>query len=124
VSVAEDQLIDEVRGLAPLVAGHGMHVQVRGDQLRALLSRIDQLTPVPATNGSGNGADASVPPPPAWQIPLSGVVRVVAEIVEDPGYRDLCGTNLVDALHAWAARNETTLGAAALSAVGRALSGE
>lgn len=114
----EDQLIAEVRGLAPLVAGHGMHVQVRGDQLRALLARIDRPPPV-----NGNGHPEPAVPEPVWQVPLSNIVRIVAEVIEDPAYSDLCGTNLVDALHAWAARNDTRLDPAALTAVDRALSG-
>lgn len=117
--LSDDQLIDEVRGYATLVSGHGMHVTVRGDQIRAVLGRIDTLTET-ATNGNGHQAT----PEPAWQEPLSAIIRIVAEIVEDPAYTDLCGTNLVDALHAWAARNQTTVDATALAAVDRALSGE
>jgi hypothetical protein len=111
----DDQLVDQLRGYLTLVTGHGMHVTVRGDQLRAILRRVD--TPAP-TNGTSLTA---VDP---WQEPLSGVLRIVAEIIEDHSYGDLCGTNLVDALHAWAARNSTRLDPAALTAVSRALSGE
>jgi hypothetical protein len=109
----DDQLVDQLRGYLTLVTGHGMHVTVRGDQLRAILRRVD----TPASNGA---TPAVVDP---WQEPLSGVLRIVAEIIEDHAYRDLCGVNLVDALHAWAARNSTRLDPDALTAVNRALSG-
>lgn len=122
-AVDDDQLIGEVRRLLPLVTGHGMHVSVRGDQLRAILARIDSPTPA-APNGSSHPEPEPEPVEPAWQEPLSAIVRVVAEIIEDPAYTDLCGTNLVDALHAWAARNGTTIKPAALTSVDRALSGE
>lgn len=110
----DDQLVDQLRGYLGLVTGHGMHVTVRGDQLRAILRRVD-TAPEPA---------APIATDPAWQTPLAGVLRIVAEIIEDHSYSDLCGTNLVDAIHAWASRNDTTIDPVALSAVDRALSGE
>lgn len=112
VAFTDDQLVAQLRGYLDLVTGHGMHVTIRGDQLRAALRQIDHPPAVLAT------------PIPAWQEPLSGVLRIVAEVVEDPAYSDLRGTNLVDTLHAWAARNGTTIAPAALAAVDRSLSGE
>jgi hypothetical protein len=119
ITVPDDHLINELRGLLPLVTGHGMHISVRGDQLRAALGRIDSLQHAPL-----EPVTVVAPSPPVWQEALPSVLRILAEVIEDHAYTDLCGTNLVDAIQAWAARNHTTLTVEQLTAVDRALSGE
>jgi hypothetical protein len=117
--VSDDQLIDEFRGYATHVAGRGMHIPVSGDHIRAAIARIDTLTETVRATGHTEPAATE----PAWQEPLASVVRILAQIIEDPAYNHLCGTNLVDALHAWTAHNHARLDDRTLTAVHRALSG-
>lgn len=120
----EDQLIEEIRGYALLTVGQGMHVSVSGDHLRAVVARVDSLQQQVAHPPQPRGRRSPTPPEPAWQADLSPVLRIVAEILEGDSYADLCGVNLIDALHAWSARNATKLTPATAAAVERALAGD
>lgn len=116
----EDRLIEETRRSAAQASGRGMHVTVSGEHLRATLGRLDHLS----------RTVAAIPPPedppeptPAWQEPLAGVLPILDDILQGDAYVDLVGCNLIDALMGWAARNDTTIDPAALTAVSRALAG-
>lgn len=116
-----DQMITEVRDYAARTVGRGMHIQVPGTHLAAVLAHIDNLQArIDTTPATGNGHH---PPEPPWQAPLATVIRVVADIIEDDAYSDLCGTNLLDALYAYAARTGITIDDPTITAVERALSG-
>lgn len=118
----EETLIREVRGYADAAAGRGMHVTVSGEHLAAVLERLDRL------EVEARARAASTPPPvlapePAWQEPLAQVIPILDDIAQAKEYRDLRNVNVVDALVAWAARNDTTIDPQVLDAVSRALAG-
>ena len=108
-ALTDDQLIDQVRE-------PGMASTITGEQVRAVLRRID--------NPPARPTPAAAPVAPPWQAPLSKVMPIIADILEGDEYRDLRdGSNLVDVLQSWAARNSTALDVDVLNAVDRALSG-
>lgn len=119
-----DRLIGEFRGYANLTSGNGLGITIPGTHLRAVVDRLDDLEKQAATTRTPAPVAPAPAAPDLWQANLGAVVRIVAEILENDDYADLCGINLPDALQAWADRNETTLTPATVTAVNRALSGE
>lgn len=111
----QQDLINRVRKLASVAAGPGMGTSIRGEELRAVVDRIDEL----------EAAQSPTKPKQAkadWTKELPAIVVALADILE--GSPELWGTTLLDALDAWAAQKETTISDAARAATEKALAGE
>lgn len=99
----QEALILRVRRLADAVVGPGMSTTLRGEELRAVLERMDGLDAENRRLRKGLPAD---PPPdaaPAFLADLPDVVVALAGILEDNP--ELWGTPALDALDALAAQD-------------------
>ncbi len=112
----EADLIARVRRLAVVTAGPGMGATIRGEELRAVLGRLDALEAA-AEKKPAKGKQAAAD----WTHELPAMIAAVADILE--GSPELWGTTLLDALDAWAAQKETVISPEARAAVEKALAG-
>lgn len=125
VSHTDAQLVARARRLADAVVGPGMGTTIRGEELRALIGRLDRLEGENAKLRAG----APLPTEPAapdpaddWLRELPGVVTVVADVLE--AHPELWGSPLVDALDGYASQKGLRLTDAFRGAVERALEAE
>lgn len=116
----DDRLLAEFRRLKHSTRGRGMSTVISGEHLAAVDRRISQLEAELEHRPPANGHRPVERP---WQAMLGPVVQILDSILQDPECVDLRGVNTVDALSAWAARNDYVLSEDVVSAVNRALSG-